>query len=394
MLQVKCITGVAELATLSEQWDQLLAQSTNNSYSLSWAWLNHWMNNYLSGNELLTLAVYDEEKLVGLAPLWVERKRQFGLARLKMLQFIGSEEVCGDHVDLIVSRKNSEAICTAIWEHLSGPARKAWDVWEYNGVCSHSGILQCLRKISDEDRRCLGMVIHEYSICPYIDLPASWEIYLTSLSANQRRAFKVSSDAMSQTGKVELRLCDSAGDLPAFMNTHIELHRKSWNDRGQHGSFATEKFRKFHREYALELLGNGKLVLCNLELDGTPVGSFYGFEHNKVLHYYLLGVDRSAVPKASIGRVLIGKCIETAIQRGCTRFDFLRGFETYKYDWTDLEKRELSVTFYNRTASALLYILRQFLSRYSRQVGNVLLGERFLTVKKLLGRGPKNGMNA
>ena len=390
MLKVKELRKSGDLQSIAEQWDHLLEQSLNPSHALSWCWISNWLDVYLENSSILCLAVFDDEKLVGLAPLWVEKKRLYLLCGLRTLKFIGSEEVCGDHIDLIIHRKNSKAICAVIWEHLFGELRKEWDVWEYNNVASDSQVLQALRKLADADKRCLELAIHGFLICPYIDLPTTWETYLSSLSANQRRALKVSTEAMSQSGEVKLRFCDNADDLPAFMNTHIDLHKKSWHDRGQAGSFETESFRKFHRQYAVDLLSTQQLFLCNLELDDKPVGSLYGFVHNRVIYYYLLGVDRAAVPKASIGRVLLGKCIEEAIGRGYHRFDFLRGFEDYKYDWTDLERRELLVTFCNRSLGAVIFLLQQFVSRYSRQVLNLILGNKTQILKKWMGRGPGN----
>jgi len=390
LLHVKCLTSVEELNAISGQWDQLLGRSLNDSYSLTWAWLSHWMSVYLKDSRPLCLAVFDDDKLVGLAPFWVKRVRQLGLGNLKILRFIGSEEVCGDHLDLIVSRKNSKAICAAIWEHLYGPLRREWDIWEYNYVPADSKVLHALRELSDKDNRCLGMAITGYTICLCVALPESWEEYRVSLSRNSRGMLKVSTDLVTQAGTLEFRVCNSAESIPTFFKTHIDLNRKSWNERGQQGSFSTEHFRKFHHELAGELLAEGRLFLCVLELNGIPVGSSYGFEYNKVMHYYTLGVERAAVPKASIGRVLLGLCIKAAIERGCREFDMLRGYEDYKYSWTDRERRELLVTFYNRSSGTLIYIFNQFVNRFSKQIGKVVLGSKTETVKRWLGKGPRN----
>ncbi len=387
MLHVKCLTSIEEMEAISGQWDLLLARSRNNSYSLSWVWLSHWMSVFLKDDQPLCLAVYDDDELVGLAPLWVKRMRQLGLVSLKVLRFLGSEEISSDHLDLIISRKNSEAICAAIWEHLYGPLRKEWDIWEYFYVSTDSVVLHSLRKLSDVDNRCLQMVISDYAVCPYIALPETWETYKKSLSRNSRRLLKTSTKLVSQAGTLEFRICDSADTISTFFGTHIELHRKSWNDRGLQGSFATERFRQFHRELAEDLLARGALLLCVLDLDGTPVSSFYGLEHNKVMHAYTLGAERAVVPKASVGRVNIGLCVEAAIERGCREFDMLRGWEDYKYSWTDRERRELLITFYNRSLSTLIYILNRFINRFSKQIGKAVLGNKTETVKRWLGKG-------
>lgn len=390
MLRVECLKKVEDLNAISAQWEQLLGQSLTNSYSLSWPWLRHWLAVYLSKNTLLCLIVYDEDRIVGIAPLWVKKVRQAGIASLRILRFIGSEEVCGDHLDLIIHQKNFEAICRAIWEHLHGPLKKEWDIWEYDFVPSDSKVLHTLNELSERDVRCLGMSINGYTICPYATLPETWEQYQATIGTKQRGNLKTSTNLMMQAGQLEFKICESIADLPRFMASHIDLHNKSWHDRGQSGSFASRNFTEFHRRFSEELLQQGRLLLCNLELNGIPVGSFYGFEYKKVLHYYLLGVNREAVPKASIGRVLLAKSIEAAIQRGCREFDMLRGFEEYKYYWTDLERRELLITLSNRTVGALVYSLRQFTKRFLKNFAAVLFGSRMITLKRWLGRGVKS----
>ncbi len=373
MFEVRCFTNIESLVAISSQWEQLLCQSTNNSYSLSWSWISQWIETFLDKeDQLLCLAVYNEKKLVGIAPFWIENKRQFLFKQIRILRFLGSKEVCADHLDLIIHKRNSERICAEIWKHLFNQLKKNWDVWEYTSVPVNSAILQSLRKFSDSDNQSLGFRINDYSACPYLDLPDKWETYLTSLSSNQRRALKISTKAISDSGIISLKFCNTVQELPQFMDTHIKLHRNSWLLRGKSGSFRTERFRKFHLKYAEEQLINRSLFLCNLELDNIPIGSFYGFVYKNTLLYYLIGVNRSAVPTANIGRVLLGYCIEEAIRRGYTGFDFLRGSESYKYDWTNMEQRELSVTFYNRSFGALVFILKQFMSSFCRQCWYIL----------------------
>ncbi|NLE03869.1 MAG: GNAT family N-acetyltransferase [Crenarchaeota archaeon] len=391
MFDAQLISKIDDLYAISSEWEQLLKESLYNSYSLSWDWISEFISTYIDRkNQLFCITVYNDKKqLVGIAPFWIDFKRQFPFGYKKTLRFLGSKEVCSDHLDLIIHRKNSEKIIEIIWDHLFTTYKKKWDIWEYFAVSVNSNILQSLRKLSDNDSRCIGVRINEYSVCPFVNLPDSWESYLESLSANQRRALKVSTNAISDLGKMTIKFCESIDELPLFMNTHIRLHRKSWNERGMSGSFGTECFRKFHYGYAEKQLEKYNLFLCTLELNDIPIGSFYGFVYNKTLLYYLIGINRSAVPTASIGRVLLAYCIKEAIRRGYDTFDFLRGSESYKYDWTDLEQRELFVTFYNRSFGALAYILKQFVSSFCRQCGYVLLGEKVKNLKLFSHLTPK-----
>ncbi|MBN1600312.1 MAG: GNAT family N-acetyltransferase [Chitinispirillaceae bacterium] len=389
MLEVKCITEVSDLRILADQWEQLLFQSLHNSYSLSWSWISHWVDTFIDQNRLLCIAVYDENQLVGMGPFWIEQKKQL-FHKTRILRFLGVREICPDHLDLIVHTKNSENICNAIWEHLFGKVRKEWDIWEYNNVSIGSTALKYFYTIADQDRRCLGLNINGFMANPYIDLPETWEKYLSSLKSKKRWNLKVATNLLLEAGTVELTFCETVQDLPSYMDTHITLHRNSWKERGKSGSFGSKRFKQFHYNYAKEQLMKGNLFLCNLVLNNIPVGSFYGFVHNKVLIYYLIGTNRKVVPGANVGKVLIAKCIEEAIRRGYTKFDFLRGIEPYKYDWTSSEQRELLVTFYNRSWKAMLHILAQFTGTYGRQLFNIVFKDKMSVVKRFLGRGTRS----
>jgi CelD/BcsL family acetyltransferase involved in cellulose biosynthesis len=386
LIHIKSLRSIEALNSIRDDWDGLLNRSLNETLFLSWDWISHWMSVYLENQNLLCLAVYNDDKLVGLAPFWVQQKRLMGFGSLKVLRLVGTEEICSDHLNIIVARKNSDAICSAVWDHLYGTLRSDWDIFEYNNVPSDSSVLHSLYRLAENDDRCLAAVITEYTICPYIILPETWDQFAKSISADQKRDIKYSEDLLAKAGVLKLNVCDSIAEFPQFMKTHIDLHRKSWKDRGHSGSFNTERFRKFHNEFAQDILSKGKLLLCTLELNDVPIGSFYGFEYNKVMHYYLIGVDRSAVPKTSIGRVLVGRCIKIAIERGCREFDFLRGFEDYKYDWTDSDRREWCITFYNRSVRTLVYILDQFACRYFKQVGKLVLGNKTVHVRAWLAK--------
>ncbi len=375
-MDIKYFRNLEELKVISDDWDALLAQSPNNTLSLTWDWIRNWINVYTDSDQLLCIAIYDKQKLVGLAPLWVKQVSYLGIIKLRILGFIGSEEICPDHLDFIIAEKYLNKIPKIFWEYIFGPLHKYWDIWEYHYVPSDSQILHQFCQMAGTDARCLKYEIEGYSICPYISLTESWDNYVSSLSGNQRRALKVSTDLIEQAGTVEWDVCTDISDLDRLMATHIRLHRLSWQDRGQSGSFNTEMFNTFHREFAENRVSRNELLLCSLNLDGNPIGSFYGFEYNKIMYYYLLGVDRAAVPKASIGRVVIGYCVKLSIERGCHELDLLRGFESYKYDWTKRERREWLVTFYNRSVPALLLLLRQYCRRFLKHAVKYMQGLR------------------
>jgi CelD/BcsL family acetyltransferase involved in cellulose biosynthesis len=387
-ISVRVFRNFSDLRAISGEWQQALQTGVNNNIFLTWDWLAAWIEIFSVSHRLLCLGLFVDNKLTAIAPFCVATVRFCGFVPLRILRFIGSTEVCSDYLDLIMpaSRKDTRALTEVMWRELVGPLAKEWDVFEYHNVPANSVVLDSLIELADNDHRCIRANIVGYTVCPYIRLPETREAYLQQINIKRRRAYEASKEILEKRGKLELRICNDAAQFPREMERLITIHRQSWNQRGEQGSFATADFVQFHLSLARELLSQGKLFLASLWLDDQHIGSLYGFEHNKTLHAYLGGAQRDFAKGATVGRVLIGMCIEQAIERGCREFDFLRGAEQYKYDWTDVDRRNLSVTFFNRRLNALAFLLWQDIRQDGKRVAKAVLGSRGGTVSHWLKR--------
>jgi CelD/BcsL family acetyltransferase involved in cellulose biosynthesis len=383
---IKTIRSLGKLQHYSEDWNKLLNKSPNNNVFLTWEWVSTWADVYLENNELLTIIVYEGEEIAAIAPFWVESIRFSGILQLKVLKFLGSGDVCVDYPDLILKAENVTALAKVIWDHLFGPLRREWDIFEYYEVPNNSPVLDAFCKLSDIDSRCIKRELIDYSICPYISLPESWNEYLQNFSQKGRYSINFSKKRLEQQGKMVLRFCEDANDLPGEMQKLITLKRKSVTGAGEQGNFATQEFERFHHHIARKFLEKGLLFLCSIQISGKHVGSFYGFKYNNTLYNYMISVERGIYKRVSIGRALLAYCIEEAIKNNYREFDFLRGDENYKYDWTKLDRRNLSQRIYNRKVKAFIFLLQHFTYYYIKQLVKALLRERVVLLKQMIKR--------
>jgi CelD/BcsL family acetyltransferase involved in cellulose biosynthesis len=74
----------------------------------------------------------------------------------------------------------------------------------------------------------------------------------------------------------------------------------------------------------------GLLRLGVLELDGQPLAEIMCFDYNGCIYLYNSGYDPqyTALSAGLLSKVL---AIKDSIEKGKSRFDFLKGAETYKY---------------------------------------------------------------
>ena len=167
------------------------------------------------------------------------------------------------------------------------------------------------------------------------------------------------------------------------MERLFQLNEKRWAQKGKAGSLGTSTLlSQFHRQIAPILLQKDWLRFYCLWLNNEIAGVLYCFQYKDKISYYNSGFNPS-LPKYSLGTVLIACCIEDAISEGIKEFDFLRGSEPYKYNWTGEDRKNIRLQIINRSFRGFLYYLFtkvrlqfQVIEKSSRTYIKKLLGKR------------------
>ena len=174
--------------------------------------------------------------------------------------------------------------------------------------------------------------VEREDVCPVVRLPdgVDFDGYLALLGKKDRHEIRRKLRRAEAHGEVRLvESADPIADLDAF----IELHQKRWRELGLFpptpGGAASRVF--FRRLF--ELLGPPGIVhLAFLMVGDRRIAAGVHLETDDAYLYYNAGIDPDA-RELSPGVVMIAKYIERAIASGKHRIDFLRGDESYKYQW-------------------------------------------------------------
>lgn len=368
---------------LKEGWNTLLDKSRDrDNIFRTWEWQYNWWEVYGKDKSLFVLAVKNEKgALVGIAPLYKEVNRLFGLFKVKEIRLLGSGEVCSDHLDYILEKEYEHQAIEAIFNYLS-ENRQEWDVIHLEALSKENNIL-----LEDLSFSRNGFLIKKgvFSTLPYIDL--SSEGYLERLSSSRRYYIRRKEKAISRQYDVCLLSYEEMKDSQAAFDTLIRLHSKRWKDRDiAGGSFSSGRFNAFHRRM-VEVFGkSGNLRLDFLKADDSLVAGLYGFCKGDRFFYYQAGFDE-AWEKYSVGVVLMAACIKKMIREGVKEFDFLRGEDSYKFDWTDKQRENLFITVIRKSLVGRLYLLQQGCVAIIRKVVKVLLPEPVLNVMRKMVYG-------
>jgi CelD/BcsL family acetyltransferase involved in cellulose biosynthesis len=344
-MHVEQITTWESLASLEREWSALAGDIPFHS----WNWLATWWKHYgdvaqHSANEggegarpndrqLYVLAVFEGlntandsgKRLVGVAPWYLDRTRVKG----NVLRWLGSGEVCTDHLTLICRSENSDAVASAVAESLT-TRLDDWDRIDLSAV--DSGDVAIERLLGQlEERECL-VSRQPADSCWALDLPGTWDEYLASISKSHRKQLRQLDQRVLQSGRVQWHQAPNAAEFGAAWPILVDLHQRRRRSLGEPGCFASRVFHDFHREAAAKLLECGQLRISWMELDGTPAAAEYHFTDGKATYAYQGGVDPDRLDDEP-GRLSTILCIKAAIEEGHTKLDFLRGDEPYKAHW-------------------------------------------------------------
>jgi len=169
-------------------------------------------------------------------------------------------------------------------------------------------------------------------VCPRLALPDSWETYLGSLSATRRQTVRRKERALFRD--YGATLTDYADRVDEGWAHLMRLHEQRWDGAG---AFGDPRIESLQLAFAREMAQRQRLWLTTLDLEGQPAAAWYGFASHDTVYFYQSG-RAPQWQSSSVGLVLMGMMIRRAIERGYTWFDFLRGEDAYKRDWTATQR--------------------------------------------------------
>jgi CelD/BcsL family acetyltransferase involved in cellulose biosynthesis len=320
-MHVQVFTAAAAFRDLQAEWLQLLSQMPFQSLFFTPHWQENWWQHFGSDRQLHLLTVRaDDGTLQGIAPLMLDHAGTIP----PRLAFIGDLDLC-DHFDLLIAPGHQQAVGQALVHYLVSELGEEAELWLTN-LTRHSPVLTVLRDGLVEQG--LHVEMDEIETCPAIALPADWEAYLALLRSKDRHEMRRKIRRAVSTARLAYMVTDDAAKLDDDLDTFFALHRMS-REHAKRG-FMTKEKTAFFRDMAHCLWSQGWLELAFLQADGVVVAGLCCFTYGTTYAAYNAGYHPD-YGHLSAGIVLFADRIQSAIARGFTCFDFLRGNEPYKY---------------------------------------------------------------
>lgn len=325
MLKVNELNDFSEFEDLKGDWNQILRKSRDSDVFSTWEWLWCWWKHFGKGRTLRILFAQEKDEIFAVAPLMRSKYNFLCLGKLNKLEFIGSPH--SDYNNFIFLRKEKE--CLKLFLDYSMKFSD-WDLLELRDIREGSVSVDALKDARAS--QALELKLRVGTLCPYINLPTSREVFMKSLSRNMRKNLRKRKRRLCEKYKVEVKDQHDFDSVEEAMEIFFELHQKRWISKGKSGAFASEDFRAFHRDVAEMFDEKGWLALYFLTVNDEPIAAAYSFDYNLKKYGYLTGFDPD-FGSYGVGNLLKMYVVEECIRKNFNEYDLTRDLEPYKTDW-------------------------------------------------------------
>lgn len=274
-------------------------------------WLSMWWQHFNAGFDEHICCVRKGSELIGCAPLMLRNDTAF---------FMGGADVC-DYLDCVIAPGHEQDFYRALLAYAKAQGIRQLDLGPVRAdstvLCQGVGVAreQGFRVVCDREDSTFACA-----------LPQTWEGYLSMLTAKQRHEARRKLHRLEAAGTVSYRAVQDAAGLEEFLPVFLDLFRTSRPDKA---AFMTDRMTAFFYDLSREMAAHNLLHLGLLELKGRVVAAVLCFDHQETRFLYNSGYDRH-YRMLNAGFVSKLLSIRDCLSRGCTKYDFLKGEESYK----------------------------------------------------------------
>jgi len=301
------ITSYEQLAKLYIDFEN--QNESRTSIFNSFIWLNIWYKTYWKNNwRLRCIAYFDENKLICLAPFYVQKSTSFPF--INSLHLIGQgedeiKEVSAEYLDIQITPDYVKKIYSRLVDDIQ---EIHFDTLILKAIFDHSHIANIVSLFQGNfsRRKC----------CQYIINSNIWSIDNTS--KNTRSRIKRSHNQLKKlNAKVRWLLED---ELESHWLLLKNFHQQRWNNKGLAGAFISPEFNQFHLSLIRE--NRNSVAMSAIFIDNIPIAVNYYLTDNNNCYFYQSGWDQENYTKLSPGFYLHFWSIEHCPR---TYYDFMMG---------------------------------------------------------------------
>ncbi len=326
----RVLTTHEQLESIAGAWEALHAISESENPFSHPAWALTWARHFVPAGHLRVLAVWEDDRLTALAPLYQSRRIvPLSPRRVRPLGTGGPEFVTEVFEVLSLPERRRNTLRTVIEQaHAVMPG---WDRLEL-AVTPEQGWLEADFGADRHDSRVVNFHTDAFIVFP---LEGDEEPkFKRNMSESVRRA-KNRLERDSHSWK--LVEYDSPGDVAAHFERFAQLHsaRATLEGRSVHvDHMELPQQEAFVRDASIAMAERGMASLFFLELDGSPDAALLALRAGRSTYISVTGFD----PRwweYKVMTLLLAEVIADAARRGHRRVNLGREPSGAKYRWSE-----------------------------------------------------------
>jgi CelD/BcsL family acetyltransferase involved in cellulose biosynthesis len=315
-LRATCQEGSAVSQPIISAWNRLHAAVPTASVFQSASWQRVVLETMCKAGRVRLITVWQGDELVGVLPMCM---REDGL-----LESVGT--AVSDYLDPLIDPALEREVWLValkmLWK-LQSRRRLGVTLHNVRDAAPCRGILRELaptESFSFEEK--------QVEATPVLALPKSWEDYLATLDAHERKETRRKLNKGLTKGNARAVRC--SGDPVEIAQTLYHAFALMEQAPGEKGEAIRKTVRPLLEKAAPVLIREGRMWLTTLYIHDEPAAVTIEFPSASGPQLYNCGFD-AAKKEWSPGVVLTSMIIQKAIEGGAWEFDLLRGREPYKY---------------------------------------------------------------
>ncbi len=332
MMDLELFEPLPDLKKAREIW---LRFRGNQSYFLSWGWMENWIRS-LPDSARVRFAVLRESDRPRLAFFMGENGySRNGMFRGKgyYLNATGKEAYDGLCIEYNAMAAAADIDFREVLDLMPG----RWDEFFLPGLDpgGYPG-----RQIFG-DLSPYRVVIEREEPAPFVDLEKVRKRgdYLSLLSASTRSQIRRSYRNLSASGRVSLHIPGHPEEAVEIYDEMVRLHQSAWISRGWPGHFASSYNYGFHLNLIRTRFPLGEIQLLRIAAGDVTIGCLYNFVWDGKVYYYQGGINYEADPNSSPGLVCHAEAVQFNAALGYSVYDFMAGKTRYKSSLATDENR-------------------------------------------------------
>jgi CelD/BcsL family acetyltransferase involved in cellulose biosynthesis len=306
-----------QLEAVADEWRKLQASISEPLPFVTPDWQRIWLQHFQGERySRVFTARDDDQRLLGVIPLILDGERA---------EFVGHYSIC-DYMDAAILPGAEGRVWHSALSMLCAPGLPT--EIELRGLLESSPTLAAV----NECAAACGWSIEreDEAISPWVELPASWDDYLATLSKKDRHEMRRKLRRLDTAGgDVQFSIITDADEGCALLDRLFHLMRISNHHKEEF--LARKGMEAFFREMTAVMANAGMLRMYSLTFDGEHVAMVLNFDIGGRLYMYNSGYD-PAYSHYAVGLMSKALLLRDAIENGRAAVDFMRGDESYKYD--------------------------------------------------------------